>query len=177
MRFQFLSVSRYLAFLALLLSSCAILGVPRRVAFNEAEFAPYRGAGSGSVAGQLVTSSGGEVHIGSGVHVTLLPVTAYTKEMVDRIIGNGEILAPSDARLHPYVRIAKTDDGGRFVFDHVPPGEYFVTGLNEWYVGDDSQYQWACERITVGKGQKVNIQVSKNLQRPGRPTYVVWALQ
>ena len=162
---------------ALLLSSCAVLGVPRRVAFNEAEFAPYRGAGSGSVAGQLVTSSGGDVYIGSGVHVTLLPVTSYTKEMVEREIGNGENLASSDARLHQYIRMTKTDDGGNFVFDHVPPGEYFVCGLNEWYIADDAQYQWACERTTVGKGQKVNIKVSKNLQRPGSPTLVIWALQ
>jgi len=166
-----------LVFLALLLSSCAVLAVPRRVPFNEAEFAPYRTPGSGTVAGQLVTSYGGETHIGDGTHVTLLPVTSYTKEMVEREIGNGENLAGSDPRLRQYVRLLTTDGGGNFVFDHLPPGEYFVCGLNEWYVGDDAQYQWACERVTVGKGQTVRIKLSKNIQRPGSPTLVIWALE
>jgi len=148
------------------------------VAFNEAEFAPYRGAGSGSVAGQLVvTSDDGETHIGNGAHVTLLPVTSYTKEMVDREIGDGDDLASSDPRLHAYVRLVTTDGGGNFVFDHLRPGEYFVCGLGEWYVGEDEQYQWACERVTVGPDQAVRIKLSKNLQRRGRPTLVIWALQ
>ena len=57
------------------------------------------------------------------------------------------------------------------------PGDYFVCGLAEWYVGDDAQYQWACERVTLGAGQTIRIKLSKNLQRPGRPTLVIWALE
>jgi len=163
---------------AFLFSSCALIGVPRRVPFNEADFAAYRGAGSSTVTGQLiVTSSDGETHIGDGTHVTLLPVTPYTKEMVDREIGNGENLAGSDPRLRPYVRLVTTDGQGNFVFDHLPAGEYFVCGLGEWYVGDDAQYQWACERVAVGKGQAVRIKLSKNIQRPHSPTLVIWALE
>ena len=147
------------------------------MAFNDADFAAYRGQGTSTVAGQLVTTSGGETYIGDGVYVTLMPVTAYTKEIIDRVIGNGENLAPSDPRFRQYIRIMKTDGQARFVFDHVPAGEYFVAGLNEWSVGDSTEYQWACERITVGKGQTVNIKLSKNLQRPGAPTMVVSPLQ
>ena len=162
-----------------LLTACAAFATsPRRVPFNEADFAAYRGTGSATVTGQLIVrSSDGETHIGSGVHVTLLPVTAYTREMVDREIGNGENLSNSDARLQQYARLVKTDGQGRFVFDHVRPGKYFVSGLAEWYFADDAQYQWACEQITVENGQPVHVQVSKNLQRPGSPTLVLWALE
>jgi hypothetical protein len=177
MRFPRWYVSRPLMLVGLFLSSCALITVPRQVPFNEAEFAPYRSPGSGIIAGQLVTTTDGVIHIGAGVHVTLLPMTTYTKEMVDREIGHGENLAPSDARLRQYVRLVTTDSEGRFVFDHVPPGEYFVAGLNEWYFGNDAQYQWACERVTVGKGQKLDIKLSKNLQQPGSPTLVIWALE
>ncbi|MDR3402145.1 MAG: hypothetical protein P4L99_06560 [Chthoniobacter sp.] len=146
--------------------------------FNEADFAAYRGAGSGTVAGQLiVTSADGETHIGDGEHITLIPVTAYTQEMVDREIGEGENLASSDPRFRPYVRLTKADSHGNFLFDHLCPGEYFVSGLAEWYFGDDAQYQWACERVSVRNGQTVRLKLSKNLQRPGRPTLVIWALQ
>jgi hypothetical protein len=172
MRFGLSCVSRAVVLLGVLLSSCALVGAPRRVAFNEAEFAAYRGPGTSTVAGQLVTTSNGEVHIGDGVHVTLMPVTAYTREMVDREIVNGENLASSDPRFRQYIRITKTDGQGKFVFEHVPAGEYFVAGLNEWYFADTTEYQWACERITVGKRQTVDIKLSKNLQRPGSPILV-----
>ncbi|HEY3897976.1 MAG TPA: hypothetical protein VGM54_05140 [Chthoniobacter sp.] len=178
MRFDLSRVSRTVVLLGFLLSSCALVGAPRRVPFNEADFATYRGTGSSTVAGQLVvTSDDGEKHIGDGTHVTLLPVAAYTKEMVDREIGNGDNLAPSDPRFRQYMRLVTTDGQGNFVFKNVPAGEYFVAGLGEWYVGDDAQYQWACERVTVGKGQTVKIKLSRNLQRPGSPTLVIWALE
>ena len=154
----------------LLLSSCAFAVTPRRVAFNESEFAPYRGAGSGSVTGQLVvTSDDGQTHISDGTHVTLLPVTSYTKEMVDREIGNGENLTSSDSRLHEFVRLVTTDAGGNFVFDHLRPGEYFVCGLAEWYVGDDAQYQWACERVTRRHGANRADQAFKEYPAPRQP--------
>ena len=166
---------------ALLLSSCALVDLPRvsrRVPFNEADFAAYRGTGSSTVAGQVVvTSSDGQTHLGGGTHISLLPVTAYTKEMVEREIGNGEYLTDSDPRLKPYVHLQKMDDTGHFVFDHVKAGEYFVAALVEWSFADDSTYQWACERITVGAGQTLRIKVSKDLHHPNSPTLVLWGLQ
>jgi hypothetical protein len=170
-----------LAVCALLLSSCALIDiprVPRRVPFNEADFAAYRGAGSSMVAGQvIVKSSDGETHIGGGTEITLLPVTAYTTEMVEREIGNGEYLTASDPRFQPYVHLQKTDDSGHFVFDHVRAGEYYVAALAEWSFADDTTYQWACERITVGTGQTVRIKVSKDLHHPSSPGLVISALQ
>ncbi len=142
------ALSRFLSTVvcALLLSSCAFVDIPRvarRVPFNEADFAAYRGPGSSTVAGQvIVKSSDGETHIGDGTTISLLPVTAYTKEMVEREIGNGEYLTPSDPRLQPYVHLQKTDDSGHFVFDHVRAGEYFVAAQAEWYFADDTSYQW-----------------------------------
>jgi hypothetical protein len=167
--------------LALVLSSCVFSGfatAPRRVAFDESEFAAYRGAGTGTVTGQLVvTSSDGAAHIGDGTHVTLIPVTAYTKEMVEREIGDGDNLGASDPRFQKYVRLTKTDASGNFVFRQIRAGEYFVSGLGEWSESDDFQYQWACERVTVGNGQTVRIKVTHNLQHPGKPTLVIWALE
>ena len=166
---------------ALLLSSCALVAeqrVPRRVPFNEADFAAYRGAGSSTVAGQVIVKSpDGETHIGAGTEISLLPVTAYTTEMVEREIGNGEYLTPSDARFQPYARLQKTDDKGHFVFDHVRAGEYYVAAQAEWYFADDTSYQWACERIAVGAGQTVRINVSKDIHHPNSPGLVIWALR
>lgn len=178
MRFSRSMVFGILLAVAIVQPAPVCADAPRRVEFREAEFAPFQGKGTGAVAGQLVaTSADGETHIGNDEHITLLPVTPYTQEMVDREIGNGESLAPSDTRLRPYVRLMKTDDHGNFRFDHLPPGDYFVSGLVQWYFGDDAIYQWACERITVHEGKVTQVRVSKNLQRPGKPTLVIWALQ
>jgi hypothetical protein len=173
--------------MTLFLASCALSGfvtVPRRTPFDESKFAAYGGLGSGTVAGHLmVTSSDGVTHSGSagggvdGIHVTLIPVTAYTKEMVEREIGNGENLSASDPRFQKYVRLTTTDSNGNFVFHQIRAGEYFVSGLGEWMTGDDYQYQWACERVRVGNGQTVRIRLSHNPQHPGSPTLVLWALE
>jgi hypothetical protein len=82
------------------------------------------------VTGQLICSYEGEDHPGQGTPVTLLPVTAYTKEMIDRELGDGVTLVPSDPRLKKYLRIVNTDDQGHFAFRGVPAGEYFVAPRN-----------------------------------------------
>jgi hypothetical protein len=110
-------IPRAVLILAVSLSSCTLVEggrVPRRVPFEESAFAGYGSAGSATVSGKLVvTSSNGTVHLADdgnaedrldGTFITLLPVAAYTREMVDRELGDGEYLAPSDPRLHKYVR-------------------------------------------------------------------------
>ena len=165
---------------ALFLCSCETW-IPARhqVPFNEREFASYAGRGSGTVEGVIAVNAedDGELHVGAGSYLTLLPVTSYTTEMVDREIRDGENLTSSDSRLRAYVRGATADDGGNFVFNDVPAGEYYLTGLVEWYVADDAQYQWACETISVKNGQTIRVKVSRNIHRPGSPYLVVWRLE
>jgi len=171
--------SAFAVLLALLLTSCA-LWIPstRHVPFNEAAFASYGPSGSGTVEGRIAVTDedDGALHVGANANLTLLPVTAYTTEMVEREIGNGEVLARSDARLRKFLRAATADDRGQFVFNNVPAGDYYLTGLVEWYLGDDAQYQWACEKISVEKGQTVRVSVSRDLHRARRPYVVFWRL-
>jgi hypothetical protein len=83
---------RLASLLPLLLGSCAFTAfyrAPRQAAFNEADFSTYAGPGTASVTGQLICSYEGQDHPGQGTPVTLLPVTAYTKEMIDRELAMG----------------------------------------------------------------------------------------
>jgi hypothetical protein len=166
--------------LALFFASCAFAGfnaVPRQVAFNEADFATYGGQGTASVTGQLICSYEGKNHPGQGTPVTLLPVTAYTKEMIDRELGDGVTLMPSDSRLKKYIRITNADHQGNFAFRHVPAGEYFVAGEAGWDKADYELHQWACERVTVHNGQMVNIRVTHNPQHGNSPINNIWTVQ
>jgi hypothetical protein len=168
---------------AMALSSCAFLifvKSPRRVPFDEAALAGYRGPGTGTVIGQLVATDEGVAHPGEGVPITLIPVTAYTREMVDRILGDGENLTASDPRFRKYVRKADADHQGNFVFTQVPAGEYFVSGEASWDrpgSADSYDAQWACERIKVGKGQTVRIKVTHNPQHGNSPINNIWTLE
>jgi hypothetical protein len=183
-------IRRAVLVLALSLSSCALVGggrVSRRAPFEESEFAGYGSAGSATVSGKLVvTSSNGMVHLADdgnaedrhdGTFITLLPVAAYTREMVDRELGDGEYLAPSDPRLHKYVRLTRTDAEGNFVFKQIPAGEYFVAGQVKGNSLDDFSYLWACECIKVGKGQPVKIKLSHNPQHGSSSVLVLWTLE
>jgi hypothetical protein len=163
---------RVATLLALFFASCISGGfnaVPRRVVFNEADFATYGGPRTASVTGQLIRSYEGEDHPGQGTPVTLLPVTAYTKEMIDRELGDGVTLMLSDSRLKKYIRISNADHQGNFAFRHVPAGEYFVAGEAGWDKADYELHQWACELVTVHKGQMVNIRVARNPQHGNSP--------
>jgi len=160
-------------------SSASWIPARRGVSFDEREFARYSASGSGTVEGQIVIrgEDDGQRHVGSGSDLTLLPVTPYTTEMVDREIRNGENLTSSDTRLRKYLRATKADGNGSFAFRHVPSGEYYLTGLVSWYFGEDTYYQWACEKITVREGQTVRLTVSRNVHRAGRPYVVFWRLE
>jgi hypothetical protein len=170
------------ASMMLTLPSCVgfdIVGVPHQVPFNEAEFARYRAPGTGTVLGHLaiIGQDDHEPHLGDGCHISLLPVTSYTTEMVNREVANGQKLSASDPRLHKYLRFATADGRGNFVIPSVPSGDYYLTGLVEWPVGDDFEYQWACEKIHVGSGQTLQVQVSRNIHGPGHDYLVVWRIE
>ena len=160
---------------ALPLSSCGLLVMvrsPHQVPFNEAEFAGYGGPGSGTVTGQLTAYYDGEAHRGDGTPITLMPVTPYTREIVDRELGDGVYLSRPDARFKKYIRVTTSDHQGGFVFTRVPPGEYFVLGEASWNARGNSdllEFQWACERITVRNGQTTSVLVSHNPQHGNSP--------
>jgi len=166
-----------IAFSSLGLASCATAPLSRQAAFDETEFAHYHRPGSGAVTGQLVvTGADGSAHVGMNNHVAIFPVTAYTKEIVDREIGNGDYLQPSDPRFLKYVQTATTDAHGNFRFNHLAAGEYFVLGLAQWNEGNAAQYQWACETIKVGSGQNSAIKLAHDIHSPKRPMLVLWPL-
>jgi len=172
-----------LLLLPLFLSACAFAVFarsPRQIPFDESAFAAYARPGSGSVVGQLIATDEGNSYPGEGVPITLVPVTAYTREMVERELGEGVTLTPSDSRFKKYVRITTADHQGNFAFHQIPAGEYFVAGEASWAeTGSSDAYvhQWACERVKVRNGQTVRIQVTHNPQHGNSPVNNLWTLE
>ncbi len=153
------------------LVSCEAPTRQRQVAFNEADFRWAGGTGTGSVVGQgYVKMNSGKIRYVENTSMALTPVNTYTSESIQRRYINGENLTPSDARLQKYARSVPTDSRGRFAFDHLPPGEYYIGSSVDWkdvsYNADPAgilvptYYEYAIPiyaRITVKNGQTVRV--------------------
>ena len=151
---------------ALFLGSCAP-EQPRQVAFNEVAFAGYGGSGSGQVTGRAAAFSGGSAEkLAIFTNVNLMPVNAYTTEIVQRLYVKHENLQDPDPRFQKYVRQVESDGAGNFVFRNVPPGNYYAscdvtysypsynTDSNGNQVETELYYdQWIYAKIRVRSGQ------------------------
>jgi hypothetical protein len=165
-----------------LLCSCADVPTvpqPRQVAFDEAAFAPYRGSGSGTIAGTATGLFFGTVQVyhpdtirtANHLTVKLMPDNAYTEEMEQRTFTK-RIPLVEDPRFTRYVRETTTDGSGHFSFHGVPPGNYYVSCRFTWpdtypvYFGDDpwpqslepaTAEQTLYAKVVIGPGQTVTV--------------------
>jgi len=122
----------FLGMATLLIAACA--AAPRRVPFNEAEFIPTSGKGTGTVVGRAyATTKDGVTHYAQRSLMDMVPVNAYTTETDQRRFINGEKLAAGDPRYEKYIRSVWTDENGDFVFHNIPPGDYYIGGEVVWH--------------------------------------------
>ncbi len=111
-------------------------------AFNEADFLPFSGAGTGKVIGQaFLKTRGGDIKYGAGNEVYLIPWTPYTAEIYFKNIQNRGIsplerdhMEQPDQRYFKYRRTTIADGVGNFEFDNIPPGEYLLETSIYWEV-------------------------------------------
>lgn len=141
---------------------------PPRVApvtqpFNAADI--KAGPGFGSVSGQVfLTTRGGDVKLGAGRPVELVPITPYTLERFNQVM-TGQITGPRDPALLPFILRSVTDAEGRFTFDKVPSGGYHVASMVTWEYFDGHVRQNAGGQIvvpiTVVEGERLNVVVTR----------------
>lgn len=123
--------------LTLCLTACASKPKPyvRTAPFVVDEYAQYSGEGDAAIEGQaFVKTAGGDVKPCAGNNVILNPVTSYSAEWFEHAIVKGETVTSPDPRVKDYARKVMGDADGRFVFEKLPPGSYYVTCLITWKV-------------------------------------------
>jgi hypothetical protein len=150
---------------------CSCAPQARLVPYSEAALIPYRGTGSGTVAGRAFTILRDKtVQVAANSTLGLMPDTAYTEEIEDRVFTKGQKLVPPDSRFTKYVRFTTTDGDGNFTFNHVKAGDYFVFcdlafNYEEDETNDDgstteetiTDTQWIYAPITVTSGETTNV--------------------
>jgi len=130
---------------ASLLAAC--VGTERKaatVAFSVDEAAFIRKPGTVTITGHAFrTKPSGTVVNAAGEVVRLVPATAYARERFQNFYGGRKFVAhrnyPRDDNPDPayadYTRTTKAQANGRFTFENVAPGAYFVTTQVIW--GDE----------------------------------------
>lgn len=127
---------------ALFLSACNSVPSGPTARFDPAEAAFIRKEGRATISGQafLRDKQGhANVRYAAGEVVRLVPATAYAQARITRFYGGGKyvpaLLAPKsspDPEYAAYTRTTKAGPTGRFSFDKVAPGRYFLTTQVAW---------------------------------------------
>jgi hypothetical protein len=130
---------------------------------NEREYAPYRERGSARISGSVtMTTSGGTVLVGSACQVRLTPVTDDSTRYIQDVVMKGDTKPwKEDADAVWWVTAA--DEQGRFTFEDVPAGSYYLTCPVAWRDSVDGSARqrilWA--QTTVAGSESVDVTVSR----------------
>ncbi len=128
-------------FLALFLSACNS-APPPQISFDAAEAAFMDKPGKTTITGQaFLPDKTGHVNVrfAAGETVRLIPATSYARARLAYYF-RGAKFAPAafvpkndpDPDYLAHMRMTKAGSTGRFVFENVPPGDYFVTTQLVW---------------------------------------------
>ena len=100
----------------------------------------------------------------AGEIITLVPATPYADERMRKIFGagkfapaNGGTSAPPNEAYWALVRTTKGDHEGKFVFDNIKPGRYYLICLITWRYAGEFVWQGGTvmDVVTVKPGETV----------------------
>jgi hypothetical protein len=154
---------------ALLLVAC-VERKPATVAFSVEEAAFIKKPGATVITGHAFrTKPSGVVVNAAGEVIRLVPATAYARERFRNFYGSRKYVPhrdyPRDDNPDPaygeYTRTTKAEANGRFAFEKVAPGEYFLTAQVIW--GDEDAFSReggsVYDSVTVTGKEKEPLQV------------------
>lgn len=160
------------AALACLMAGC-VKEVTLSTTFDAREAAYINTKGKARIEGQaFLRRNDGVVVYGAGSAIQLIPATTYARERFAAIYA-GKKMSPAlnptkfnetDPSYTANTRTAKANGEGRFSFDEVAPGKYFVTALVTWCAPS----QYGCitqggslhEEVTIRGSEKTELVMS-----------------
>ena len=155
---------------ALLLSICCAIatalvacGSKTQETINQREYAQYRGGGTATIVGQVtMTLPSGVVMNGSACQVRLMPVTTATTTYIKNTVMTGGTKPPK-AAADAVWWLEQADVEGRFKFEAVPAGSYYLTCSVAWREPGSGEARqrilWA--ETTVAPGDTSTVSVTR----------------
>jgi hypothetical protein len=146
---------------------------PTRVAlstsFDAAAVAWSEGEGPNRLEGAaLLRTQGGDAKTCAALDVALIPVSLHSRERMTHLYGNtrsgfnpagtGHPVFTNDSpAFYESIRWSKCDSTGRFEFEGVPDGEWFVESVVSWNAGRWLQGGALMQRVQLAGGQTKKI--------------------
>jgi hypothetical protein len=118
---------------AALLSGCVSIPKPVNLPpFPQAEYEKLKLDGAEKLTGQaFLKTMGGDVKVAAGSQVVLMPKTSYTDFQFATCMGPVRC-NKEDMRAAKYEKVTIADAQGKFEFDNIAPGEYYVQTSVTW---------------------------------------------
>lgn len=118
---------------AALLSGCVSPQKPQSLPpFPQAEYDKLKVEGQDKLTGQaFLKTMGGDVKVAAGSQVVLMPKTSYTDFQFATCMGYVRC-EKEDMRAAKYEKVTIADAQGKFEFDNIAPGEYYVQTSVTW---------------------------------------------
>jgi hypothetical protein len=155
-----------LALVAAMAGAAGCAAKPDKVqnALLEKQSERYRKRGDAAITGvaYLVRPGGGEI-LGNASEVYLTPVTTWAESRVVDVLASNKI-PDSEDRAAEVWWVAKTDSNGRFSFEELIDGEYFIISPIPYAWGTDTKEAIAFARVKVGPGETANVKVTRQLE-------------
>jgi hypothetical protein len=132
---------------AAIIAGCQSSRPPATAAFSAEEVAFIKKPGTGVIAGHAFrTKASGALVNAAGQVVYLVPATGYSRERFKNLYGNRKYIPHRESPREDnppsayaeHTRTTKAEANGRFAFEGVAPGEYFVTTQVIW--GDEEAF-------------------------------------
>lgn len=171
----------FLMFLFIFLSACTI--TPKQIElknkFDVNEAKRLMKDGKNTIKGSaLLRQVGGGIQTCAGEVVTLFPFTKYAEERMSYLYANTErgyynfhrsfIFNPNEAAYAVFVKREYCDVDGRFTFEKVADGTFFVVAPVRWsvvlnqYGATQAQGGILMQKVTVKNGEMKRVVLSGN---------------
>lgn len=163
---------------AMVLGMAAIIGgcaaakpVTLTSAFDAQQARQLVQPGTNTITGSaLIRQNGGGVVSCAGLTVTLLPATAYATERVAAVYGNTQrgyrpiyapiSFTPAPPEFGQHIRETMCDTQGRFTFDRVADGDFYVETSITWQVRHTPQGGGLMQVVSVQGGESKDVVLS-----------------
>jgi hypothetical protein len=150
---------------ATLLSGC--VKMPKPVAlpvFPQSEYDALKLTGKETLSGQaFLKTMGGDVKVAAGSQVVLMPKTSYTDfQFATCMMVRCE---QEDMRAAKFEKVTTADAEGKFEFDDIAAGEYYIQTIVTWMRPSSSGLRQEggalMSKATVKPGAKNSVMVTK----------------
>ncbi|MDH5447035.1 MAG: hypothetical protein OEY52_15920 [Gammaproteobacteria bacterium] len=157
----------------LLASACASKPeLIQRIPFNMAEYAELPAKGTATVTGQAyLKTADGTIHYPKNEKARLNPVTSYSKQWYQVHYIERKSITKADPRYLEYVYKVDFDEQGRFNFNNIPEGSYYISApifwMEEIKMEDGSILMkrhgaFVCQEIHVKEGETLVMNITRD---------------